>query len=255
MNKSYYFKEVDSTNEFAKSLLKEVQEWTVVIADVQKRGKGRLGKTWYSPPEGLWFSVILKPNSLCQLIPLVAGVAVCEAVKELGVDARIKWPNDILINGKKVAGILAEFEEVQLSGDAFAANPYLASQGIQPIVVLGVGINLNISEFPEEIKNIATSLLLEKGKPFDKEKVFKLVLKKIEEKYNVLGNGKVTSPLLDEWRAYSITLGKKVRVWTPNGMIQGKAIDIAEDGALLLKLPDGKIEKILAGECSVQLED
>jgi len=228
-NKVYHFKELASTNEFAKGILKEAPEWTVVIADQQKEGKGRLGKKWYSPPGGLWFSVILKPQNPL-IFPLIAGVAVCESMSELGIRARVKWPNDILINGKKVAGILTEF--------------------VDGNVILGMGINLNIQEFPEDIKSTATSLFLEKGKPCDKKKVLNLVLTKIEEKYKLVGRQNF-EPLLEEWRSYSVTFGKKILVNTPTGVLRGEMIDIDLDGALLLKLPSGNIEKIFAGECTL----
>ncbi len=233
--KVYRFKELASTNEFAKGILKESPEGTLVIADKQTNGKGRFGKSWYSPEEGLWFSVILKPNNTLhsaryQLLSLLAGVVVCEAMSELGVRAKVKWPNDILVDGKKVAGILSEF--------------------VDGTVILGIGINLNIQEFPEDIKPTATSLLLEKGKVFDKEEVLKLVLKKIEEKYKLIGVQNF-EPLLEEWRSYSDTFGKRISVNTPTGVLQGEMIDIDSDGALLLKLPSGNIEKIFAGECSL----
>ncbi len=233
--KVYRFKELASTNEFAKGILKESPEGTLIIADKQTNGKGRFGKSWYSPEEGLWFSVILKPNNTLhsaryQLLPLLAGVAVCEAMLGLGVRAKVKWPNDILINGKKVAGILSEF--------------------VDGTVILGMGINLNIKEFPEEIKDTATSLLLEKGKAFDKDIVLKLVLKKIEEKYKLF-KASGLDKLLQEWRSYSDTFGKRVAVNTPTGVLQGEMIDIDSDGALLLKLPSGNTEKIFAGECSL----
>ncbi len=238
-NKVYRFKELASTNEFAKGILKESPEGTLVIADKQTNGKGRLGKSWYSPEEGLWFSIILKPNNTLhnaryQLLSLLAGVAVCEAMSELGVRAKVKWPNDILINGKKVAGILAEF--------------------VDGIVILGMGINLNIKEFPEEIKPTATSLLLKKGRAFDRKEVLNRVLKKIKEKYELFVEARSPYPhkkLLQEWRSYSDTFGKRISVNTPTGVLQGEMIDIDSDGALLLKVPSGNIEKIFAGECSL----
>ncbi|MDI6840978.1 MAG: biotin--[acetyl-CoA-carboxylase] ligase [bacterium] len=231
-SKIYHFTELDSTNEYAKKILNNTGEWTVVVADKQKCGKGRFGKSWYSPEGGLWFSIILRPRDATSkdilALPLVAGVAVCDVLKALGLNVKIKWPNDILVGSKKIAGILTEYEN-----DA---------------VILGVGINLNISEFPKDIE--ATSTLLETGKVFDKNEVLKLVLDKIDEKYNRLQNGELKN-LLNEWRSYSITLGEFVEVKTPNSILQGKAIDIDEDGALLVELPSGNIERVLAGECSL----
>ena len=229
------FSELNSTNEFAKELAKTISEkssleWTIVVADLQTKGKGRMGKSWYSPEGGLWASIIFSPT-LPMSTSLLAGVAVCEAARELEVDAKIKWPNDILINNKKVAGILVEFE-----GNA---------------VVLGIGINLNIKEFPPEISSTATSLYLEKGKPFVNEEVLELVINKLKEKYALIETNGVQK-LLEAWRNYSVGLGKAVIVETPSGIIQGKAIDIDVDGALLLKLTNGNTQRILAGECRIK---
>ena len=232
VDKVYRFKELPSTNEFAKSLIKkEAEEWTIVIADKQTKGKGRLNKIWYSPTGGLWFSILLRPTNVL-VVPLCVGVAVCEAMRELGVDAHIKWPNDILIHSKKVAGILSEFDE--------------------GTVIVGVGINLNIREFPKEIENTATSLLLERGKTFDKDNVFDLVMMKIKEKYNATEANK-QQEIITEFKSLSITIGKRVKIETPNGCLEGKALDIDSDGALILKLSSGNIEKIYAGECSLQM--
>ena len=241
--KVYHFKELESTNEFAKGISREASEWTVVIADKQTNAKGRLGRGWYSPEGGLWFSVILRPDaarhttpgstdilSVHPLIPLAAGVAVCESVSEFGLLARVKWPNDVLVRGKKLAGILAELEE--------------------ETIVLGIGLNLNIDEFPEEISSTATSLLLEKGRTFDREDVLSSILKKLREKYALLREGNSES-LLQQWRDSSVGLGRAILVHTPEGPLQGKAVDIDHDGALLLRLPSGEMKRVLAGDVNL----
>lgn len=231
MEKIYWFEEIESTNEFAKTLVKEADEWTVVAADKQTKGKGRLGRNWYSPDGGLWFSVILKPTSLSHLITLVVGVAICEAMKELKINTRIKWPNDILIGGKKVAGILTEIET--------------------NAIIVGIGINLNVFDFPDELGETATSILIESGKVVDKKEVFLLVLNKLKEKYNRFKSDDI-GELLNEWRIYSTTIGKIVSVETPSEVVNGEVVDIDdEDGALLLRLPTGVIKKIFAGKCKL----
>jgi BirA family biotin operon repressor/biotin-[acetyl-CoA-carboxylase] ligase len=243
----YHFKELESTNEFAKGISTEASEWTIVVADKQTNGKGRLGKSWYSPEGGLWFSVVLKPEaarritlgstdilSVPQLIPLAAGVAVCEAVSEFDIQARVKWPNDVLVHGKKLAGILAEFDEGTL--------------------ILGIGFNLNISDFPEEIASIATSLLLEKNRTFDKEDVLSSILKRLKEKCSLLQEGRSES-LLQQWRDHSVGLRQQVTVHTPAGPLEGEATNVDNDGALLLKLPSGETKRVLAGDMEFDTEN
>ena len=228
--KVYHVTELDSTNDFAKGLLSGAPNGTVVIADSQRKGKGRLGKSWCSPEGGLWFSIILgKRDGL--LIPLLAGVAICDALRELGLNVGIKWPNDIVIGTKKIAGILTEIEEEK--------------------IILGIGLNLNISQFPEGLKAIATSLFLETGKTYAREEVLKLILGEIEKEYKSLRRGDLQS-LLDEWRDHSVTLGREVELKTPKRILRGRAIDIAQDGGLLLEVSDGSVEKVLAGECTLR---
>ena len=227
--KIYSFKELDSTNEFSKTLT-NADEGTVVIADRQKQGKGRLGRNWYSPEEGLWFSIILKPKDKTLPLQMIIGVAVCDVLKTLGMNANLKWPNDVLIGTKKIVGILAENKD--------------------DTMILGIGLNLNIQEFPEEIKNTASSLFLETGHMFDKKETLELLFNKIEQKYRELEQGKIQE-LLNEWRNYSVTLGKLVEIKMPNEILQGKAVDIDKNGVLLLELPSGSIRKIFAGECSI----
>ncbi len=229
--KVYHFTELDSTNDFAKGLIAGAPEGTVVIAERQRRGKGRLGKSWCSPEGGLWFSIIIgKSNGL--LIPLMAGVALCEVLRGLGLNVGIKWPNDIVIGGKKIAGILTELEGKR--------------------IILGIGLNLNVSRFPDEIKDVATSLFLEMGRSYPREEVLGLILKGIERWFGALREGNIQG-LLDKWREYAAILGKVVVVRTPRRILQGRAMDIAQDGGLLLELPDGSKEKVLAGECSLRV--
>lgn len=228
----YHFIELDSTNDYAKGLLDAAPEGTVVIADSQRKGKGRLGRNWYSPEGGLWFSIILrKGNGL--LIPLMAGVTLCDILRGFDLNVSIKWPNDIIIRGKKIAGILSELERER--------------------VILGIGLNLNIPRFPDEIGGVATSLLLEKGRTYVREEVLKLTLGEIERGYESLRKGEVQG-LLDKWREYSAILGKVVVVKAPQRILQGWAKDIAQDGGLLLELSNGSVEKVLAGECTLRMD-
>lgn len=233
-----YFDEVESTNNVAKEIAHEAKEGTVVIAEVQKKGRGRLGREWISQPGGIWLSVILKPTvtivHACHLT-LVAGVAVTRAMRKLGVDARIKWPNDVLIKGKKVCGILtevnAEMEQIDY-------------------VVIGIGINANVDleDFKEDIRETSTTLMVEKGKPIDRAAFVKDLLFELEQEY-IKFDTQPFSSILDEWISLSDTIGREVTVMTPTKMIEGKAVGISERGALIVETAECKREEVIAGRC------
>lgn len=239
----HYFPLIDSTNTKAKNLAASgCQEGTVVLAEEQGSGRGRICRAWFSPAgKGIWLSVVLRP----QLSPyevskctLMAAVAVYKAILRVtGVSCGIKWPNDILYQGKKLVGILTE-----LNAEIDAVN----------YIVIGMGINVNISEedFPEELKSIATSLQIVAGKSISRLELVCAVLEELERSYQeVLQHGFGT--ILAEWRRYSATLGKEVRVISPNRSFTGKALDIGEDGTLLVQAGD-KIEKVVAGDVSIR---
>lgn len=228
-SKLLHFSSLTSTNEYAKSIINTAKEGTVIIADKQIAGKGRFDRHWYSPDSGLWFSIILKPKKT-SLFSLVIGIALCDALETIGMEPHIRWPNDILIRTKKVAGILTEVEN--------------------DTIIVGVGLNVNVRTFPNNLKNNATSLILESGKSFEKKKVLGLILEKIENRYNMLKDNKIQA-LLNDWRRFSITLSRKVTVEMPHCVVQGEAIDIDEEGALLLKTEGGSIQKIIAGDCRI----
>jgi len=203
-----HFNRVTSTQEIAKMILKEN---VVIVADVQTSARGRYGRSWISPYGGLWFTVILKDRKE-NIITLAAGVAVVKALKNMDVDAKIKWPNDILVHGKKAAGILAE-----IYGD------YL---------LLGIGINLE-NEIPEEIKEFATNL-----PHIEKEALLPLLLEILEKEIK-----KEKERIIEEWRNYQCTLGRRVLI---DEKIEGIAESIDDEGFLILNC-NGKRERILAG--------
>ncbi len=225
----YFFDELDSTNEYAKRILGNIKEGAVVFAETQTQGKGRLDRKWYSPEGGIYMSVILFPDKPL-LIPVLAGVSICEVFNAYDILLGIKWPNDILLNEKKVAGILIET--------------------IDNAVIIGIGINLNITEFPAELKNTATSIFLETKKRFDKMMIYNDICQELERGYDQLKKNKVNE-ILQKWRNYTVMFGKTVSVETPDRVITGRVIDIGGNGALILSLPDGKIEKVMAGECRI----
>ncbi|MEO0095659.1 MAG: biotin--[acetyl-CoA-carboxylase] ligase [candidate division WOR-3 bacterium] len=229
-SKLYYLDEVDSTNEYAKKIINGASEGTVVLADVQTAGKGRLNRQWFSPEGGIYMSVILFTDKPL-LIPILAGVAVCETFyNNYDILLGLKWPNDILLNDKKVAGILVEIVDIA--------------------IILGIGINLNIREFPPELKDIASSIFLETRKMFDKMMVYNDLCREVDHHYKMLKNGE-TNEILNRWRKFTIMFGKNVVIETPEKVVSGKVIDIAGNGALVLTLANGKIERILVGDCRI----
>ena len=236
----HYFKEVDSTNDVARYLAEEgAEEGTVVVAEVQNRGKGRRGKTWISPPGGVWMSIILRPDILpsrAPLITLVTGVAVAETLKEeLNLDVGIKWPNDILIGSKKVCGILTEVN---------------ASINKINYLVVGIGIDMNVEipMFPPDLQKDATSLKNELNTEINGAMLVQKFLLKFEDLYNQFEEGKFPE-ILDKWRGLSKTIGSKVEVRTRGKTVRGEAVGINKDGILILELEDGSLRKMISGEC------
>ncbi|MBQ2088219.1 MAG: biotin--[Selenomonas sp.] len=236
--------EIDSTNNAAKRLAREgAAEGTVVVAESQTGGKGRLERQFFSPKgKGIWFSVVLRPKFLPQEAPkctLLAAVAVARAMTEFGLKPGIKWPNDLLYDNKKLVGILTE-----MSAEMDGIN----------YIVIGTGINVNIApeEFPEELRSVATSLSQMKGANLPRVKFLQAVLRALDDLYaKVQVEG--FAPVLKEWRQYSITLGQEVKViGVRDGEVYyGKAVDIDDEGALLVDTVEGR-QRVLAGDVSIR---
>ncbi len=229
-----FFPEIDSTNEeIRRGLAGNLAEGAVVIADQQTHGRGRLGRSWHSEPAtGLYISTLLKPdlpleNLAC--ITLMAGVA---TVATIGQQAKLKWPNDILVNGKKIAGILCEC---------------IVRPGTHPIVIVGIGINLNHTHFPEDIKNIATSLKLETGKTTNRNDLALSLLKNLDHEYKEFLSGNREN-LIRKWTENSDQFGKTVTIQQKGRSQTGKAIGLNPQGKLILQTPDGKQHLIDSGE-------
>ena len=236
----HYFKEVDSTNDVAKYLAEDgAEEGTIVIAEIQNRGKGRRGKTWISPPGGVWMSIILRPDIPpfnAPQLTLVTGVAVAETLKkECNLDVGIKWPNDILIGNKKVCGILTE---VNASIDKIN------------YVIVGIGIDMNVDVplFPPDLQKGATSLKNELDTEINGAILVQKFLLEFENIYNEFKAGKFPE-ILKEWRSLSKTIGNNVEVRTRGKTIRGEAVGINKEGILILELEDGSLRKIISGEC------
>lgn len=240
----HYEDSVISTNEMAKKIANAgCADGLLCIAEEQVGGKGRLSRGWFSPyAQGIWFSVVLKPPFLPQeaaKCTLLAAVAVVKGVNEYtGVEAGIKWPNDILFGGKKMVGILTEMN---------------AEFGHINYVVIGTGINVNIKteDLSDELKDIVASLSQVADKEINRAELLALILKHLEDLYEqVLKDG--FAPILAEWRKWSVTLGKEVKVLAPDETYEGKAVDIDEEGLLVVERKDGRRVKVIAGDVSIR---
>ncbi|WP_105616732.1 biotin--[acetyl-CoA-carboxylase] ligase [Vallitalea okinawensis] len=239
----YCYDEIDSTNQQVKRLVLEgAKNGSLVIAEEQTKGKGSKGRGWVSPSgTGIWMSCLLTPDinpTKAPMVTIVAGLAVCQAIQEVvGIEAGIKWPNDIVIQKKKVCGILTE-----MSAEMDHLN-YL---------VLGIGINVNQESFPEEIKEIATSLKLESNTNVSRVVLLQEVLKKFEKYYDIfISDGDLRS-LIDEYKQYSVTLNSKVRVTNREEEIEGTIVDINEFGELRLSQANGEDTMVRSGDVSVR---
>jgi len=237
----HYWDEVDSTNAALVRLLKDgAVEGTVVIADAQTRGRGRIGKLWFSPPGlNLYLSVLLNPPiqlSEARLFTLIGSLAIADAIEAQGAKAQVKWPNDVLVADKKIAGVLAEIQ---------------AHDGRVNHLVLGVGVNLNIGRadmnrlFADAAAG-ATSLREALGRAVDRSAFTALLLEHLEKHYfDFLSAGKRS--ILQEWRSRSF-LGRRVSVREEDMHVEGVAMDLDDEGCLLVTLDDGSSVRVREGE-------
>lgn len=238
-----YFYETDSTNNDAKKLAEEgAKEGTLVAADFQGKGKGRRGRTWVTPhKEAIAMSIIVRPQirpEKASMMTLVIGMAAARAIqKNTGLDAKIKWPNDVVVNGKKVSGTLTEMS--------------MEMEGIH-YVVIGTGINANVAGFPEELRDIATSLMLETGKKVDRAAVICDTMKYFEEYYEKFMKTQDMTLLAEDYSSLLVNMNCQVRVLEPENEFEGVARGIDELGQLLVETQDGAVKKIYAGEVSVR---
>jgi BirA family biotin operon repressor/biotin-[acetyl-CoA-carboxylase] ligase len=233
-----YYPSLPSTNDAAKEeAQKGAKEGTVIVADEQTAGRGRIRRGWLSPQGSIALSIILHPEvAYLPSLIMVASLGVVHAVEKVtGLKAEIKWPNDVLIKGKKVCGILIESEVKGRRVD---------------YAVLGIGINVNIklSDFPE-IQPSATSLSHELGEKVSRLELLRCLLAEIERLYLALPSG---DSVYREWRDNLVTLGKRVKVSSVETTYEGTAESVASDGSLLLRQPDGSLTKIVAGDVTLR---
>jgi len=234
-----YFQGLPSTNDVAKELaLRGVREGTVIVAETQTSGRGRLKRKWISPEGGIWLSIILRPKTAPKHTPkltLMASVAVAKTIRKLfPVRAEIKWPNDILISNKKVCGILTE---AKTRGEAL------------DFVIIGIGINANfdVNSLPNSLRYSSTTLKEELKKEVERESVLRTLLNETDYYYDMFKKEEFGT-ILKEWRHFASFLGSYVKVVSHKEKIEGWAIDIDGDGALMVKLRDETMRKVTAGD-------
>jgi len=234
------FSETTSTNDIIEKLARDgVAEGSVVFAETQTRGRGRMGRQWHSPSgSGLWFSVLLRPRlrpSAATQLTVVSAVAVARAIeRETGLRPDIKWPNDIMFGQKKVAGILLELG-AELDRIRHAT--------------LGIGIDVNVdpAELPPELQAVATSLRSELGRVVDRASLATTVLRELDHLYQRLGDGDFHE-IGDDWMRRCSTLGRRVVIHIGDRRVTGRAEALDEDGALLVRTEFGTIERIIGGD-------
>ncbi|MCI7204757.1 MAG: biotin--[acetyl-CoA-carboxylase] ligase [Clostridium sp.] len=235
-----HFETIDSTNDYAKKIGNELRDGSVIISEEQTKGKGRLGRVWESKAgEGIWMSIILKPNIIpnkAPFITLIAGASIVKALNILGVDAKIKWPNDITINNKKLSGILTE-----LSAEIERVN----------YIVVGIGMNVKDTDFEEELQDKATSLYKENYN-VSRVDIVKEILCQFEKLYLDYIEKDDKKEVLDICRQYSAIINKEIYVIKNDQKELVDCIGINEEGNLIIKNKDGNLEEIMSGEVSIR---
>lgn len=238
-NNYFYYPEIDSTNNLARALASGgYPEGTVVVAEMQTAGRGRSGRSWYSPAQqGIYLSIILRPAMPLReisRISLLAAVAVAETLEEMGLQPRIKWPNDILINNRKITGILAE--------------AIIRMDNVE-YLILGIGLNINnrIEDFPEGFVTPPTSALAESDCNYSRSKILQVLLWRLEYHYKQMLEGRFAQTL-EKAKSMSIVIGQEVSLDTINGVVAGRAVDLDDNGFLLVRDQKGVINKVMSGE-------
>ena len=238
------FQETASTNDIVEKLARDgVKEGVVVFAESQRRGRGRLGRKWISPArKGLWFSVLLRPDlrpqSATQLT-VAAATALFRAIRDItGLTPEIKWPNDILIKGRKIAGVLTE-----LSAELDQVNH----------LILGIGVDVNqtATDFPSELRKTATSLKIEAGRPIHRADLAAAILRELDRDYARIVSQDFAK-VADEWQHQCTTIGQRVAIHIGDRVIQGHAESLDDDGALLVRTQHGRLERVIGGDVTLQ---
>jgi BirA family biotin operon repressor/biotin-[acetyl-CoA-carboxylase] ligase len=238
------FEETTSTNDVAEKLARDgVKEGIVVFAESQKRGRGRLGRKWISPSrKGLWFSVLLRPDLRPQAatqLTIAAATALVRAILEqTGLTPEIKWPNDLLIAGRKIAGVLTEL----------SAEPDRIKH-----LILGIGVDVNLaaSEFPLDLRKQATSLRIEAGRHIHRAELAAAILRELDRDYERICSRRFPE-IANEWEQRCTTLGRRVAIHIGERVLHGNAEALDDDGALLLRTQHGRLERVIGGDVTLQ---
>ena len=237
----HFAKETDSTNEWIKKLAREqAPEGTLAVAEFQSAGKGRLGRKWEAPEGSSVMMSILRPvfePQYAAMLTLVMGLSVAQAVQDLDISVSIKWPNDVVVSRKKICGILTEMG---------------LENGKIREVVIGDGINVNLENIPEELQDKATSLYLETGRKYDRNRIIGLVMEKFENNYEKFVQTCDMSLMIDEYNAMLANRNQPVRILDKKNPWEGMALGINEQGELLVRDDIGEIRTVRAGEVSVR---
>ena len=242
--RAYYYDSIDSTQKEAIRLSElDNNDGIIIVAAIQTEGKGRSGRKWISPNGGIWFSIILHPKfdiSITTLFPIASAVAIAKAIeKTFNITPELKWPNDLTIQGKKLAGIIvdANFESNKIEN-----------------LILGVGINfeVNVKSVEKTLKNTGNfygvASLSNQHKKVKRVRLIQVLLQELEKIYELLNTGR-KNRIISDWTKRSSTIGKKIKVNTAKGEVKGRAIKIDNEGALVISLEnDAKIERIVAGD-------
>ncbi|MEW6584770.1 MAG: biotin--[acetyl-CoA-carboxylase] ligase [Nitrospirota bacterium] len=238
----FFYDRIGSTNSAAMDLAAKSPEGSVVLADCQERGRGRLGRTWISPPGvNIYMSIILRPliaSEEVTLMTMMSAVACASALrKSAGLHVLIKWPNDLMVGDKKIGGILTE---VAVEGKRVT----------HAVVGIGINVNMDSRQFPDDIRETATSVIHETGTPASRENLTVAVLNEIDRWYRILETGGKQT-LLEEWRSMTTTLGKQVVVSVGDQIFSGLAESTDEKGNLIIRLHSGETKKVSSGDVTV----
>ncbi len=238
----HVFQAIDSTNIKGMELGESGSpEGTIVLTETQTNGKGRLGRKWISPEGNIYLSIILRPKILpseAPLITLMAAVASASALRNaLNIGVNIKWPNDIILDGKKVGGILTE-----MNSETDRVN-YI-------VIGIGVNVNMDLSILPPDVRITATTIKEKIGSDIRRAEILSLLIKELDRWYKIFLN-EGPGPVLDEWRGLSQGIGKKVKVTSLDSVIEGLAEGIDDYGRLIVRLEGGRVEKVASGDVTV----